>query len=220
MDILLWRVLNVYNNRIFKIPGSLPGRIGILFILAFALIPGLFAQSITITGVITDGSSNETLPGVNVVVEGTTVGAITDLNGKYTITLPSADATLIFSYVGYTPQTIPVEGRAQIDIALMPGMESLDEVVVIGYGTARKRDLSGSISTLKSVDINDGFFNSQYAIVHTHFPKTRLQKPLFPRMSIRSRECLEVGAGPISFKKFGKPLSPNHRAQTLIPRPP
>ena len=142
------------NYRTRKVPGSKPGRMGALFIMAFVLIPGLFAQNVTVTGVVTDGATKETLIGVNVIVHGTTSGTITDIDGSYEITVPSG-ATLVFSFIGYAPQSVPVDGRSRIDISLAPDAQSLDEVLVIGYGTAKKRDLSGSISTLKSDDIKD-----------------------------------------------------------------
>ena len=131
----------------------LPGRAGIVFIVAIFLSANIFAQNVTITGVVSDGTSNETLPGVNVFVVGTTTGAITDFNGKYEITSSSANAKLVFSYMGYLSDTVDIEGQSKINISLIPDLKSLEEVVVIGYGSARKADISGSISTLKSIEI-------------------------------------------------------------------
>ncbi len=102
-------------------------------------------QQLDISGKVTDSETGEPLPGVNVYIEGTTVGAVTDLNGNYTIEAPP-DATLVFSFVGYTTQSIEVEGREQIDVALLPSIEELEEVVVVGYGTQAKRDLTGSVA--------------------------------------------------------------------------
>ena len=141
--------------RICRIPKSFPGRIGVSLFMAFVLIPNLFAQGVTVSGVVTDGTTNETLPGVNISIEGTTTGTITGINGTYQITVPSADSKLVFSFVGYETQTVSVNGNTQIDISLMPGAKALDEVVVIGFGSARKSDLSGSISILKSAEIKD-----------------------------------------------------------------
>ncbi|MFO7655558.1 MAG: TonB-dependent receptor [Bacteroidales bacterium] len=143
------------NSRIWKIPGLLSVRVGILFIISFFLLPELFAQGFKVTGVVTDGITNETLPGVNVLVVGTTDGAITDFDGKYEITIPSADANIVFSFMGYNSENVSVEGKTRIDISLIPDIKSLEEVVVIGYGSARKADLSGSISTLSSKEIKD-----------------------------------------------------------------
>ena len=144
------------SNYLMRIISELlSGRIIIVFIVATVLSANIFAQNVTITGIVSDGGSDETLPGVNVSVEGTTTGAITDLNGVYQITVPSADAKLLFSFMGYVSETIYVEGQTQINITLVPDLKALDEVVVIGYGSARKADISGSISTLKSAEIKD-----------------------------------------------------------------
>ena len=102
---------------------------------------------------VTDGTTNETLVGVNIVIEGTTVGAITNMNGSYSITVPSPDATLVFSFLGYTPQTAVVGARSTIDIQLMPSLIGLDEIVVIGYGTQRRGSITGAISSVSSDDI-------------------------------------------------------------------
>ncbi|MQY80573.1 MAG: SusC/RagA family TonB-linked outer membrane protein [Bacteroidetes bacterium] len=112
-----------------------------------------YSQETTITGVVTDGTTNETLVGVNIVIEGTTVGAITNMNGSYSITVPSPDATLVFSFLGYTTQTAVVGARLTIDIQLMPSLIGLDEIVVIGYGTQRRGSITGAISSVSSDDI-------------------------------------------------------------------
>lgn len=104
-------------------------------------------QRITVSGTITDASTGEAMAGVNIQVKGTSVGTITDVNGKYNI--PAAidqNAILVFSFIGYVSQEVPVSGRTVIDIALSPELTGLDEVVVVGYGTQRKVNLTGSVS--------------------------------------------------------------------------
>jgi TonB-linked SusC/RagA family outer membrane protein len=104
-------------------------------------------QGIAVTGTVTD--ENETpLPGVNVVVEGTATGVITDGGGKYAVTVPDRDAVLVFSFVGYVTQEIIVGDQTQINIALPEDARRLEEVVVIGYGTQKRRELTGSISSV------------------------------------------------------------------------
>lgn len=107
-------------------------------------------QSSKITGTVVDAVSNEPLPGVNIVVEGTTIGIVTDIDGKYTLDVPSSNAVLVFSYLGYVTERIEVSGRSVIDLGLVPDVKKLDEVVVIGYGTTSKRAVTGSVSKVQS----------------------------------------------------------------------
>lgn len=92
-------------------------------------------------------SGGETLPGVSVVVKGTSTGTVTDVNGKYSITV-SENATLVYSSIGYALQEVQVNGRSVIDITLEEDIQSLEEVVVVGYGVQKKSDLTGSISSI------------------------------------------------------------------------
>ncbi len=102
-------------------------------------------QQLKITGSITDENGNF-LPGVNVQVEGTIIGAISDVNGKYAINLPDNNSVLIFTFIGYISQRITPGGRTTLDISMAPDIMNLDEVVVIGYGTARKGTITGSVA--------------------------------------------------------------------------
>ena len=107
-----------------------------------------------VTGTVTDASTNEPLPGVNIVIKGTTIGALTDVNGKYKI--PEVDlksSILVFSFIGYTTKEVIVAGRSIIDQALEAELTGLDEVVVIGYGTQRKADLTGSITQVSTDEL-------------------------------------------------------------------
>jgi len=109
-------------------------------------------QQKTITGTVTD-SKGEPLAGVNVVVTGTTVGTLTDANGKYSINVPQGAKSLTFSFVGMVTQEIPVGASAKIDVTMAETAIGLEEVVVIGYGTVKKSDLTGAVSAVKSNDI-------------------------------------------------------------------
>jgi TonB-linked SusC/RagA family outer membrane protein len=104
-------------------------------------------QGIPVSGVITD-AAGDVLPGVNILIKGTSTGVVSDANGKYAITVPDANAVLVFSSVGYASQEINVEARRVIDVFLSEEATALDEVVVVAYGTARKKDLTGSVSTV------------------------------------------------------------------------
>ncbi len=105
---------------------------------------GFAQQDITVSGTITD-AAGEPLPGASIVLMGTTTGAQSDFDGNYTLVNVPADGTLAISYIGYTSQEIPVDGQTTINITLSEDAQALDEVVVVGYGTAKKRDLAGSI---------------------------------------------------------------------------
>ena len=105
----------------------------------------------TVSGKVTD-ESNSVLPGVSIILKGTQRGTTTDANGAFKIEVPD-NATLIFSFVGYTPQEIIVGNQTAINLKLRPDSKVLEEIVVIGYGTLRKSDLTGSVATVKAEQI-------------------------------------------------------------------
>ncbi len=111
------------------------------------------AQNRTITGTVLAGDTKEPLPGVNIVIKGTTRGTITDLEGNYSLEIREEDETLLFSYIGYQPQEITIGNKSVIDVTLQIEAQALEEVVVIGYGTVRKSDLTGAVSTVKEEDL-------------------------------------------------------------------
>jgi TonB-linked SusC/RagA family outer membrane protein len=109
-----------------------------------------FSQESTgITGKVTN-AKGETLPGVNISVKGTTTGTISDITGNFSIGVPYKDAILVFSYIGYTTQEVAVRNQKTFHVTLSENTELIEEVVVIGYGTARKKDLTGAISTIRA----------------------------------------------------------------------
>jgi TonB-linked SusC/RagA family outer membrane protein len=110
------------------------------------------AQNVTVSGVVTDGSG-ETLIGVNVQVKGTTQGTITDVNGKYTVSVAGAQSVLVFSYVGYATQEITVGAQRTINVTLRDDSRSLDEVVVVGYGVQKKLTVTGSVTTVTGEEL-------------------------------------------------------------------
>ena len=107
----------------------------------------IFSQTRTISGKVID-SNNESLIGVNVIEKGTTNGTVTDIDGNFSVNVPS-NATLLISYVGYISQEVSVEGKTSIDIVLVEDSEMLDELVVVGYGTQRKEAVTGSVASMK-----------------------------------------------------------------------
>lgn len=113
---------------------------------------GIIAQQV-ISGKVTDATDGQPMPGVNVVVKGTTTGTITDVDGNYSIEVSDPDAVLVFSYVGYLEQEHSVEGSTEINVEMKEDIQALEEVVVIGYGTVKKEDLTGSVAVVTSKDL-------------------------------------------------------------------
>jgi len=114
-----------------------------------------FAQNRTISGTVTDGALGSPLPGVTILEKGTTNGTTTDFDGQFSLSVSNSNATLVFSYVGYKTQEVPLNNRTAVNITMQEDVTSLDEVVVIGYGTARKSDLTGSVVTLGGEDVKE-----------------------------------------------------------------
>jgi TonB-linked SusC/RagA family outer membrane protein len=126
----------------------------VLLLLFFLFVISVsYAQVRTITGTVSASDTKETLPGATVQIKGTTTGAVTDINGKYTFKVPEGKVVLIYSFVGYTTQEIELGGQNIVDILLQPSKTTLSELVVVGYGTLRKMDLTGAVSTVKTDDI-------------------------------------------------------------------
>jgi len=105
-----------------------------------------------ISGQVTD-EENEPLPGVNVLVKATTIGTVTDIDGNYRLTVPENAEILVFSSVGYVTEEAAIGGQSVINLSLVPNVQALSEVVVVGYGTQEKSDLTGAISSVESQDI-------------------------------------------------------------------
>ncbi|GAA0739612.1 TonB-dependent receptor [Gaetbulibacter jejuensis] len=121
--------------------------------LLFCLVGQLAFAQTQVKGVVTD-ENGMALPGVNILEKGTSNGVYTDFDGNYVITVKD-NATLVFSYLGFVTQETAVSGRVSINVTLVESLESLDEVVVIGYGSQLKEDLSGSVSTIDTEALNN-----------------------------------------------------------------
>lgn len=119
---------------------------------------GLNAQTITVSGVVSD-PSGEPLIGASILAQGTTVGTSTNIDGEYTINV-APDATLVVSYVGYDTQNVPVDGRTSINVTMQENSVMLNEVVAIGYGTVKKSDATGSVAVIKPDEIEAGLATS------------------------------------------------------------
>ncbi len=125
----------------------------ILLYLFIFLSMGAWAQK-KITGRVTDSGTSETIPGVNVLVKGdVNTGTVTDLDGRFTITVPSEKSTLTFSFIGFNPQEVVVGKQTVINVQLKTMVLGLEEVVVVGYGTMKKSDLSGSTVSVSEAKV-------------------------------------------------------------------
>ena len=130
---------------------------------------GVFRSALTVTGKVTS-DKGDPLPGVSVLEKGTSNGTVTDNDGAYTFSVSDANATLVFSFIGYLTQEIPLNGRTTVDIAMAEDVVALGEVVVVGYGTQRKTDVTGAVTSIKVNDI-------------TSFPVPRVDQALQGRSS-------------------------------------
>lgn len=126
----------------------------------FILLPGpsLLNRAYSfqsVSGTVTDAGTGETLPGVNIVVKGTTTGTSTDSQGAYDLNVPSLQDTLVFSFIGYQTREVPINDRTEIDVALQAQAVVGEDIVVVGYGTQRSQDVTGSLGTVSMSNLED-----------------------------------------------------------------
>ncbi len=131
---------------------------------AFFSFSAIYAQQMTVSGTVTDATDGMPLPGVTVAVKGTTMGTITTPDGKYTLNVENGQ-TLVFSFIGYKPREVIVS-TSTLDISLEEDIIGMEEVVVIGYGTSKKKDLTGSIQTVSADDFNQGAIASPQQLIN------------------------------------------------------
>lgn len=141
------------KQRLFKVS---------LFLLAIFCFAFAEAQT-TVSGTVTDGTLP--MPGVNIFIQGTTTGTTTDFDGMYTLNNVPNDAVLVFSFIGFSQQVIPVNGRSTINVTLQEDAAALSEVVVIGYGSVQRRDATGAVATVSAEDFNRGVVASPEELI-------------------------------------------------------
>nr|WP_321353673.1 TonB-dependent receptor [uncultured Draconibacterium sp.] len=146
----------------------------VLFLFAMLSFSLGYAQVKTVTGTVSDAGNGEPLPGVTIVVKGTTQGTITDFDGNFSIDVEQGQ-TIVLSYIGYTPQEVLITASNLVNVQLEQSMENLDEVVVIGYGQVRKEDATGSVATVSSSDFNQGASNSPQDLLMGKVPGVHIQ---------------------------------------------
>jgi len=146
-----------------------------LFLFCFTI--GLAtAQQITIKGNVSSASEGA-LPGVNIVVQGTLTGVMSDGSGNYSIAVPGPDAILVFTSIGYTPKSVTVGNQTTIDVVLESAVSALGEVVVVGYGTQKKREVTSSIVSVKSDEFNKGNVSSPVQLIQGKVSGLSITKP-------------------------------------------
>src|SRR5688572_18772402 len=127
----------------------------LLIVLLMLATANVWAQSRVVTGTVTSGDDGTALPGVSILEKGTTNGTVTDGDGKYSISL-GENATLVFSFVGYSSQEVSVAARTSVDVVLQTDITALDEIVIVGYGEVQKKDATGAVMNLSTKDFNKG----------------------------------------------------------------
>ncbi len=138
---------------------------GFWLVASLMLLSGiLYAQDQTVSGTVASDAEGP-LPGVNVLLKGTTTGTVTDLEGNYRLNVPEGGDTLVFSSIGYANQEIAISGRSTIDVTLGEDIKALEEIVVIGYGTQEKRDATGAVASVSSEDFNGGVIASPEQLI-------------------------------------------------------
>lgn len=214
-----------YLNKIESLSGQISGcftklyKTGILIclIIGLGINDSLAQDSVTISGTVTDAQDGAPLPGVNIVVEGsqqetgTTIGTTTDLDGTYSISVPQNLNRLVFTYIGYQTQTVDINGRTEINLELQQDLQLLDDVVVVGYGTQRQRDATGSIGSISERDFNQGVISSPEQLLQGRMAGVQVttasgQPGASANIRIRGTSSVRSGNEPL-FVVDGVPLS-------------
>jgi TonB-linked SusC/RagA family outer membrane protein len=160
------------------------------------------SQTVQITGTVTSSEDGLALPGVNVSVKGTTIGAITGTDGKFVLSAPANAQTLIFSFIGFVTQEVTIQGRTAVDVVLRQDLYNVEEVVVVAYGTQQKREITGSIASVKGDAIKtvpvqsfDQALQGKAAGVSITLPNGVLNNP--PVIRIRGYNSISGSSSPL-----------------------
>lgn len=161
-----------------------------------------FAQEQQVSGTVTDGATGQPLPGTNVRIQGTQTGTTTDVDGSYTITVPGPDAVLVFSFIGYQDQTVEVGDRTVIDVTMEEAVGQLDEVVVTGYGTQERGDITGAMSSVDVAEANVGQNASAQELLQGRVAGVSIisnsgEPGAGMRMRIRGQKSLSASSDPL-----------------------
>lgn len=148
-----------------------------LMVLAVCLSVGTtWAQERVLTGKVFDVTTSEAMPGASVVIKGTTIGATTDLDGNFQINV-SDGQTVVVSFVGYLNEEIVMSGQTSIEVQLTPELTELTEIVVVGYGTQKAKEVTGSVASVKAEDFNDGNISDPAQLIQGKVAGLSISKP-------------------------------------------
>jgi len=151
------------------------GGILLLLLLGFA-ISSAYSQEKTVTGTVS-AEGEGSLPGVSIAIQGTAEGTVSDINGNYSIVVPGSDAVLTFSFMGFTTQSITIGNQTVIDVMLVSDVTALDEVMIIGYGTQKKKEVTSAITSVKSEEFNKGNINNPAQLLQGKVAGLSISKP-------------------------------------------
>lgn len=160
----------------------------LLLILLVAGFTSVLAQTRTVTGKVISSDDGAPVPGVNVQVKGTSTGTVTDANGNYSISVGS-NAVLVFSFVGYATQEVAVGSQSVVDVTLQSDVTALTEVVVVGYGTQEKKEITSAVSSIKSENFNRGTVNDPAQLLAGKVAGLSIVRPGATRMLNQPSGC-------------------------------
>ena len=156
---------------------SILWKVGILPLLIFGFaISFAYAQEQTVTGKVTSEEEGA-IPGVNIVIQGTAQGTVTDVEGNYSIVVPGPDAVLLFSSIGFTTQSVNVGNQSIINVVLVLDITALDEIVITGYGTQKKKEITSAITNVKSDEFVKGNVNNPVQLIQGKVAGLSIRKP-------------------------------------------
>jgi TonB-dependent outer membrane receptor, SusC/RagA subfamily, signature region len=173
---------------------------GIIMLVLAAQIS--YAQNKTVTGRVTDSKDGTPVRGASVTAKGTTTGTQTDADGAFSLSVNNSVTVLVISSVGFTAQEVSIEGKTSVDVVMVMNSTSLGEVVVIGYGTARKKDLTGSVATVNTKDFNKGPLTSPEELINGKVAGVQITPPSGApgaggRIRIRGTSSLSASNDPL-----------------------
>ncbi len=204
-----WRIrgaqIVLKKNRTFKTPSTpVADTVSLSAKVPVSIKPhySYLTYDIRVSGIVTDEKGGP-LPGVNVIIKGTTIGTTTDVNGKYTLEISDPNAVLVFSFIGFTTQEVTVGNQTAIDVMLISDITSLEEVVVVGYGTEQKKDLTSAITTVTNKELLPGAFNSPLQMIDGKVAGVTISNPAAgdpnrnADIQVRGAASIDSGNGPL-----------------------
>jgi TonB-linked SusC/RagA family outer membrane protein len=178
-------------------------------------------QKQRITGVVIDEITSEPIIGANVIVEGTTLGVITDIDGKFSVELPASNSVLVISYIGYLTQRVTTAGQTSVEVKLTADVKNLEEIVVVGYGTQKKSDVTGSVVSVSGKDIGSRPVNNVIEAMQGKAAGVDITTTLRPgtigTINIRGSRSLTASNDPL-YVVDGIPLLSTSGIETINPQ--